>query len=309
MVYEEAESEAWWNAKFLIAECLRKQGHMAESRDVATELGRHPLTVSSEALSARVATLAAFALQGSGHLADAIQSARQAVETAASQPDHANIAIEARNALIAALAESGQLEEAWDQSVKLVELLEREPYSTYAGQSYWAIGNVAFLLKRIDDGVTYHQLAADSLSPTNDLDLWARFNRGSAQFRLSAGLSGPETLACIERAELASSIVGGTARDQLELRLNRAQWMVLIGQSQGAVAQLKSIVEQRQLLAPQIAAQAYLLLGEAIALSGLGDKAEATTNLELSEELFLQSGAEDRAAAARELIESLRRPE
>lgn len=300
------EEEAWWNAKFLVSECLRKRGFMNESWSVADLLSVHPLTRTSKALSARVATLVAFALQGSGELASAVSAAHRAVNDAASEPDQTSIEIEARNALIAALAESDQLDEAWEQCILLSDILSREPGSKYAGQSYWAIGNVAFLLKRITEGVTYHQLAAKSLSPTNDLDLWARFNRASASLRLTAGVIEPETLECIERAELASSIVGGTERDKLELSLTRAQWLVLTGQFDAAVEQLAVIIDNKQLLAIHTAAEAYFLLGQA--QSGQDRDDDALSSLEASEELFLQAGAQDRAATARTLIDSIRNP-
>jgi hypothetical protein len=297
------EEESWWNASFLVSECLRKQDLMNESMAVADELANHPLTQQSVALQARVFTLRAFALQGSGDLAAAVSAARSAATAALTEPIHRAIAIEAQNALIASLAESVLLEDAWRECLVLAELLSAEPNSQTSGLGYWAIGNVAFLLKHITEGVAYHQQAAKNLSPTNDLDLWARFNRGSAQFRLTAGLIEPETLECIERAELASSIVGGTQRDQLELRLNRAQWLVLTGQFDAAVEQLSAIIDQKHLLAKHIAAQAHFLLGQAQSASSRDT--EAIANLEESEDLFLESGAEDRASAARTLIHSL----
>lgn len=294
----------WWNATFLVGEALRKQGLMDESRIVADTLAAHPLTKRSGALSARVSTLRAFALQGSGDLAMAVQAARQAVEEARSEPDHRAIAIEAQNALIASLGESGVLEEAWNECLILADLLASDPENKYAGESYWAIGNVAFLLKHISEGVSYHQKAATTLSPSNDLDIWARFNHGSAQFRLAAGVISPETLECIERAELASSIVGGTERDRLELRLTRAQWLVLTGQFDSAVEHLTEIVEQKHLLALHTAAHAHFLLGQA--LSARGGDSPAIEHLEVSEELFLQSGADDRASGSRALIDDIR---
>lgn len=303
----DTEEEGWWNASFLAAECLRKQGLMSESRQVAETLEAHRLTHESAALRARVLTLRAFALQGSGDLTSAVRVARRAVAEALIEPDHNAIAIEAQNALIAALAESGMLEDAWRESLILAELLQRDPDNKYAGQSYWAIGNVAFLLKRITEGVSYHQLAAKTLSPTNDLDLWARFNHGSAQIRLAAGVIEPETLECIERAELANTIVGGTDRDRVELKLTRAHWLVLTGQFDSAVEQLATIIDQKHLLAVHTAAQAHFLLGQA--LSARGVDADAISNLELSEELFLQSGAEDRASMATALARSIKEPQ
>lgn len=276
---------------------------MQESKEIAEELGAHTLTRESKALSARVATLTSFALQGTGDLARAVAAARSAVSDATDEAGSKSIRMEALNALIAALADSDQLEEAWQECLVLADLLFTEPQTQAAGLGYWAIGNVAFLLQHITEGVSYHQLAAKNLSPSNDLDLWARFNRGSAQFRLTAGVIAPETLECIERAELASSIVGGTQRDRLELKLTRAHWLVLTGQFSAAVAELTEITDHKHLLASHVAAQAHLLLGQA--LSALGSGTRAIEDLELSEELFLQSGAEDRASTARALIETI----
>jgi tetratricopeptide (TPR) repeat protein len=301
------DDTGYWDATFLAAECLRKQGLMNGSKKLADELVAHPLTRQSKALSARASTLAAFALQGSGDLVLALRAARAAVADAAAEADQTIIRIEAQNALIAALAESGKLEEAWDECLVLAGLLAAEPSSQTSGLGYWAIGNVAFLLKRITEGVSYHQLAAKTLSPTNDLDLWARFNHGSAQFRLAAGVIEPETLECIERAELANSIVGGTDRDRVELKLTRAHWLVLTGQFDTAVEQLAAIIDQKHLLAVHTAAQAHFLLGQA--LSARGVDADAISNLELSEQLFLQSGAEDRASMAGALVQSITEPQ
>ncbi|WP_459343425.1 hypothetical protein [Arthrobacter sp. MDT3-44] len=297
------EDESWWNASFLVSECLRKQDLMDESRKIADQLAAHPLTQQSVALQARVFTLRAFAAQGSGDLTTAVSAARSAAAAALTEPVHSAIAIEAQNALIASLAESVLLEDAWRECLVLADLLRKDPDNRYAGQSYWAIGNVAFLLTHITEGVAYHQEAAKNLSPTNDLDLWARFNHGSAQVRLAAGVVEPETLECIERAELANSIVGGTERDRLELKLTRAHWLVLTGQYDAAIEKLNEIIEQKHLLASHVAAQAHLLLGRALA--ALGNGGSAVADLELSEDLFLQSGAEDRASSARALIDSI----
>ncbi|MDQ0735271.1 hypothetical protein [Arthrobacter agilis] len=293
----------WWNASFLVSECLRKQGKMQESWAAAEILGKHPLTERSKALSAKVSTLSSLALQGTGDLALAVAAARQGVRDAAGSHDDVNVEIDARHALVAALADSDQLEAAWQECLALVDLLPLQPASRYVGQSYWTIGNVAFLLGHVDEGVAYHRLAAENLSPTNDLDLWARFNRASASLRLAAGAIGPETLECIERAELASSIVGGTERDRLELKLTRAQWLVLTGQLDAAVDQLADIIAKKHLLASHMAAQAHFLLGQA--LSARGSRAEALGNFRVSEGLFLQSGAKDRASAAHALIRGI----
>lgn len=302
---EDSENESWWNATHLQAEALRKQGRMNESKDLADTLEQHPLTSSSTALKARVLTLRAFALQGLGDLTAAVDAAERATAEARSTPDHNGIAIEAQNALIAALAESGRINEAWQACLRLVDLLEAEPEGQTTGMGYWAIGNVAFLLKRRADGVEYHERAAKHLSPVNNLDLWARFNRASADLRLTAGELGPETLECIERAEMASSIVGGSERDRVELRLIRAHWLVLTGQFDMAIPSLEDIVHHKDLLALHTAAHAHFLLGQA--LMSTHRDVEATAQLTVSELLFAESGAEDRASTARTLIRSIER--
>ncbi|MFP3481333.1 hypothetical protein SB780_41470, partial [Burkholderia sp. SIMBA_057] len=76
------------------------------------------------------------------------------------------------------------------------------------------------------------------LSPANDIELWARFNKASAAVRLSSGIVEPETLSAIERAELALSIVGGNKTDQLEVAFIRARWLYLNGDIPAAVEKL-----------------------------------------------------------------------
>jgi hypothetical protein len=62
-------------------------------------------------------------------------------------------------------------------------------------------------------------------------------------------------------------------------------------------------VDHKDLLAFHVAAQAHLLMGQAFLATGA--RAEAIGNLEVSEGLFLQSGAEDRAATARGLLQGM----
>ena len=53
--------------------------------------------------------------------------------------------------------------------------------SQLAGEVAWVIGNVAFMRHDYAEGVKYHERAARLLSPPNDIDLWARFNKASAR--------------------------------------------------------------------------------------------------------------------------------
>jgi hypothetical protein len=300
------DGDTWWEMTFFRAECLRRAGAMSRSADIALTLKDHPITRKSPALGARVSTSLALAFQGCGKLEQAVVEAKLATVKAAEPPTHSTSRIEAEHALIAALAESDQLDGAWEACLVLAGLLEGTDVSPQtAGLGYWAIGNVAFLMHHVEDGTRYHRLAAENLSPTNDLDLWARFNHGSAAKRLAAGVVEPETLECIDRAEMASSIVGGSERDRLELALTRAHWLVLTGQYDAAIDRLKAVTSQESLLATHTAAEARLLLGQAFKARHV--ELEALLNLEASEQLFVQSGANDRAAVARHMITEVQR--
>lgn len=179
--------------------------------------------------------MVAIGLQGLGRLAEAATMAADAAKLAATDPDLLYVQVLAQRALIAALAESRLLDDAWRECLVLETLISDDIDEDTAGKGYWVIGNVAFLADRVaDGGGRYHDLAAERLSPSKDVDLWARFNRASAEMRLQAKLGDAATLRCIERAELATDIVGGSERDHLEMSLVRAHWNYLAGDMQEA---------------------------------------------------------------------------
>jgi hypothetical protein len=122
-------------------------------------------------------------------------------------------------------------------------------------------------------GIKHHERAAKLLSPANDIELWARFNKASAAVRLSSGIVEPETLSAIERAELALSIVGGNKTDQLEVAFIRARWLYLTGDIVAAVEKLREIHAERKALAKHTAGEVSLLLGKS--LKAAGEAAEA----------------------------------
>lgn len=299
------DENASWNMAFLQVECLKKEGLFEAAAATAEALHRHPLTERYPDLAARVSTFLADTLVGRGNLEAAVIEAQRAVKSSEEASGSPDLRIRAQHALIAALAESDQVDDAWDECLRLAELITPEVNSQTAGKAYWVIGNVAYLRRDSAVGTDYHRRAASTLSPSNDLDLWARFNRASAALRLAGGVVEPETLECIERAELAASIVGGSERDKLELSLTRAHWLFLTAQYDAAVERLRPICEASALLASQTAAEAYTLLGQSLARSG--DPLEGLFQLEKSQELFRQSGAPDREAQVGKLIEEVHR--
>lgn len=291
---------AWWQMMFLQGECLREQGRYKECRAIAEELQAHALTASSPALAAKVLTMLSVVSQILGELPTAIGLAREAVQLSDLDEGLSGLHIEAQLALIAALTESDQLEEAWTECLALAGLLDGEPDSQVAGKAYWAVGNVAFLRQQPADGVKYHRLAAEHLSPTNDLALWAWFNRASAAMRLAVEMADDETYECIQRAELATSIVGGNDADVLHINFIKGHWLFLKGDLPAAVEILREVSAEAPRLANHITGDALLLLGRG--LRDMGDRAGSMEYLYESEKHFKEAGALDRAGQAAALI-------
>lgn len=301
MARDAGDDLSWWKMVLLQAECLRDQGSVEECVEFARLLAEHPVAASSADLGARANVLLAVSLQGVGRLPEAVQAAA-AARLVAGDFENVYLHIQAQQALIAALAESGRLEEAWRECLDLESLLTDHVDEDTAGKAYWVIGNVAFLSNRVNEGSQYHDLAAGQLSPSKDVDLWARFNRASAEMRLHAQLGNAATLRCIERAELATEVVGGSERDMLEMALVRAHWYYLTGDMDSAVNLLEPLRSKFSVLATQTAAEASFVLGKALMAQGLN--AEALQIMEEAATLFDTAAAPDRSATVRTFVAS-----
>src|SRR4051812_18256535 len=113
------DTAAWWQMKFLEAECLREQGRYEECSVIAQDLRIHPLTLTSPALAARVLTMLSVVSQILGELPKAIQLAEDARQLSDRDEHASGLHIEAELALIAALTEGEQLDEAWEECLAL----------------------------------------------------------------------------------------------------------------------------------------------------------------------------------------------
>lgn len=297
-------SSAWWNMMFLRAEALRDQGQHDEYRTAAEEVLNHPLTDESLALKVRAETLVANAYLGLGKLHIAVEHALNAVEQGKNLPGDSLIYIGALFALIASLAESGQLDSAWASCEALAEAVAEGAPSQTAGNAYWAIGNVAFKRQDITAGLSNHQLAAQRLLPASDIEQWARFNKASASMRLAAGVVEPETLECIEKAELAISVIGGNPAEALELRLTRARWLHLNGQPEEALEELAPVESERELLSQHLQGEIDLLTARCMV--SMGNGTEAVDHLARAQQAFALAGSPDRASLAIELATEIR---
>lgn len=296
---EQKNTTAWWNMSFLEARCLLQQANFTGCQQIVEHILNHPLTSESPGLRVRAQTMLATSYQGQGKLTEAVEHAVQAVERARDLPQGSSVHIGALRAAIAALAESGSLDEAWVHCQALSDVVDDHAQGQVAGEAHWVIGNVAFMRMDLVEGVAHHEKASGLLSPASDIELWAQFNKASASVRLSAGIIDPETLRCIERSELAFSIVGGNKSDKLEVALIRARWEYLTGESMAAVVRLRAIYEDRQLLARHTAGEVALLLGQA--LKAAGEANEALEYLQKARESFTEAGATDRASLAMDL--------
>jgi hypothetical protein len=292
---------SWWTMTFLQAQNLldaqRFEDCAALAASLFSDLGDPPNSHDQ----ARTHILLAKARQGAGLLEQAAESARAAADLTTGESD-IEINIQARQALIAALADGGKLSEAWAESKVLAGVISDDVEDQLAGKAYWVIGNVAFLCDRVEDGLRYHELAAATFSPTKNLDVWAKFNKASAAMRLAANVADADTLRCIERAELATDVIGGSENDLLLLRRNRAHWSYLAGDAASAVAVLEEIRATARSITPQILGDACLLLGRAYL--AMGDKIAARQPLAEAVAHFESAGAPHRAQQARDFLKT-----
>ena len=301
---EGKNTSAWWNMTYMQAECLMKQGQLKECQKIMEHLLEHPMATESAGLGVRARQMLAALCHGQGQLTAAVEHAQQAVALCAKLPKGSTLIIGALRALIGALAESGRLDVAWKYCQEMNAQMDEHSMSQLAGEVAWVIGNVAFMRHDYPEGIKHHERAAKLLSPANDIDLWARFNKASAAVRLSSGIVEPETLSAIERAELALSIVGGNKTDQLEVAFIRARWLYLTGDIVAAVQNLREIHAERAALAKHTAGEVSLLLGKS--LKAAGEAEEALELLQEAQKEFSAAGAQDRVQQALDAMLEIR---
>lgn len=301
---EGKNTSAWWNMTYMQAECLMKHGDLDECKQIIERLIEHPMAMESVGLAVRARQMYSAVLQRQGHLSAAVDSALEAVKLCAQLSQGSTIIIGAHRALISALAESGRLEEAWTYCQAMNDQVDENSMSQLAGEVAWVVGNVAFMRHDYAEGVKQHERAARLLTPANDIELWARFNKASAAVRLSAGIVEPETLSSIERAELAFSIVRGTKSDELEVAFIRARWLYLTGDIVAAINKLQEIHAESDALAKHTAGEVSLLLGKS--LKAAGESEEALVYLEEAQKAFSASGASDRVQQALDAVLEIR---
>ncbi|GAA1354833.1 hypothetical protein GCM10009636_21360 [Arthrobacter koreensis] len=301
---ESGDESGWWRMTFLMGECQLELGQMEDCSETALQLVSHPLSLEDPELAAKAKALRSLGLQGQGLLPQALQVARAAALELPDGDVGGRGKLEAQQALVAVLAESGNFDDAWTEAEVLASMVGDDTGLEKAGKAYWSVGNAAFLAGRHSEATHYHGLASASLSPTNDVSLWALFNKASAFMRLTANLVEPETLQCIERAEMAISITGGTPQDEIELAITRAYWSFLTGDLAAARSKMNAVMGKSEIMAPHIEGEALFLLARI--LRAEGHLAAAADRFALSAHLFETAGAGARAEQSRRFLTQLR---
>lgn len=297
------DREGYWRMSLLVAECQQELGLIKDFAASAKLLAEDGFINKAPAMQARALAIHARALQYMGEIGESLAVAKEA---AAIQIPEDNLGIgrfDTHHALITSLAETAQLEEAWEVALSMLTLITPQTDDQTAGQAYWAVGNVAFMMEKNEEGRRYHDLAATKLTPSNDVNLWALFNKASAIVRIEANLLDASTLECIERAELAMSVTGGSPADELEVNLVRAHWLVLTGEAEESLRKTEQILVKPELLPRILMAETEHV--HALALLSLGRNADALVSAARSEETFLDLGATRKAEQSRELIDTI----
>jgi len=294
------DKAGWWRMTCLQAECELELGLMDESAETSLKLTSHEMTMTDPELLARANAIRSAGLRSLGHLPEALAAAREAAVNFPETAYGSRGKLEAQQVLVAVLAEAGNLDDAWDEAETLTGMINTETSPDKAGKGYWVVGNVGFLTGRHSEGVRFHGLASESLSQINDLGIWALFNKASAFMRLSANLVEPETLQCIERAEMALSISGGSPQDELDMEIIRAHWRYLTGEFDAAKSQMAAVLEQVQSMTPLSEGDGRLLYARI--LQATGDIQLAVKEATASIEVFNGAGAALRAQQAKEFL-------
>lgn len=121
---KEANISMWWNMSFLFAESLFKVQEYARVQKLVEEPCSHALSAKSEQLTVKAKTFLSTVHRVRGRLPEALARAEEAVARTGALGESTIESLEARLALIAALAESRETDEAWKYAQLLIPALE-----------------------------------------------------------------------------------------------------------------------------------------------------------------------------------------
>ena len=287
-------ADLWWHAESCRLHALVALGSYRMVCEIGTLLARHPITHGSAQLECEVLAQLARAHRAMGELEAAIAVTTRAHALASDNEVQPAAHIEVLNVHIAALMDSGRVEEAAQSTTTLRDLRGLVESPQIRAQVAWVLGNVAFLTGDITGGLAEHQQAMELFRPEVDLSLWARFRQASARMRLDAGLT-EGVAALIDAAATALSLVGSPA-DRANLEMVRAAQALAQGDPQSSVTLCDGVLEGGTALSPQSSADLHVLRHRA--LVALDEAEMARESMRAAAELYEEAGAWQRAVTA-----------
>lgn len=300
IAHHQANLSTWWSMSALQAQALVALRRFDEADVVLRALRGSSLVQQNSELLAVVLGRQSAVLRARGQLADAIETARAAVEAASDLPTGSLVRLEAVFVLLAALSLQGHLEEAWEIGSSLdLELAVPALPSRLVGQGAWVVGNIAFRRGEPEVGLRQHRLAAELLLARTDVESWAHFHVSTAMMRLHAGLADDEVWSSIDNARLGLQICG-TDEQRQEVKIAEAFFHLRTGRPDLAGPLLAEAEETKESQDFENLSLLERLLGEYHA--SRGDTLRARRHFGAAIALFDEAGAVEWADEVRELM-------
>lgn len=259
-----------WEADFLLAGALMSAGRYDQAAELARELASRPEAANADDLCAEAHTLASRAFRASGRLADAATEATLAVADAEGREP--GLLAAALIALIAPLTYADRWDEAAETAARLEAVLdELEP--TDAALVVWALGNHAFTLGKMDEGLAWHAKGVELCDARIDLRSWARLRLSTAHYLVA--MDGDLDLAQVHLDD-AWPIVRliGNIGDMADLRLVQARMQIRRGQLPKAIELLTHLCGETAAIDDQrLTGEIRESLAEALTTAGRIDEA------------------------------------
>jgi transcriptional regulator with XRE-family HTH domain len=301
IAFEQRNAAPWWDMSMLQARSLIALRRLEEAETVLLRMENSSLMVATPELRSVVQGRLSTIARNTGRLLEALDLARQSVESAAQLSEQSPARLQAAFILIAALSVKGDLDEAWDVA-RTLSVCEGTPSvpSLLVARGAWAVGNVAFRRGEVEVGREQHALAARLLHPQADLGAWAEFHKASATFKLQAGVVDDSVRESLSNAEQGFRLVG-TPGLRLELTIAKAHLAVLTADLDTAGDLLDGIQGQRDLLDFESTTELEACLGQYHAARKSVE--QAAHHLSEAARLYSEAGADEKA---RELMDQVR---
>ncbi|MHA7280479.1 helix-turn-helix domain-containing protein [Arthrobacter sp. MDT2-2] len=301
IAFEQRNAAAWWDMSMLQAQSLIALRRLEDAEAVLLRMENSSLLIATPELRSVVQGRLSTIARSRGHLIEAVDLARQSVESVEHLAEQSPARLQAAFILIAALSVKGDLEEAWEvtQTLSICEGAPSVP-SLLVARGAWAVGNVAFRRGEVDVAREQHALAARLLLPQTDLTAWAEFHKASATFKLQAGIVDDSVRESLGKAEQGLDLIG-KAGQHLELAIAKAYFAILTEDLDTAGELLEGVADQRNLLEFEFTVDLETCLGQYHAARKSAER--AAHHLSEAARLYSEAGADEKA---RELMDQVR---